>query len=230
MTEEEWLSGKFSYMLIEGLRQAFRVSRTKAGKRRLRLYVCACLRRIWDALEFESQELIERLEAICIGLEPEDNLATLAEKANHRASLHWSTNDWDSMTRFAVYYAMATSQVAEGSSRAEAMVQATLSTRVRARYPSAFAPEVQKVLHDAHTAHVAILHDIFGNPFRPLPPRGFPAEARGLAQAWSDGDTSVLPVLIDALTDLGEDEAAAHLRQPLHVHGCHVIDWILGRQ
>ena len=50
----------------------------------------------------------------------------------------------------------------------------------------------------------------------------------GLAQACYD-DQSHYPLMADALADLGEEAAAAHCRQPRHVKGCHVVDWILGR-
>jgi hypothetical protein len=38
-----------------------------------------------------------------------------------------------------------------------------------------------------------------------------------------------LAMLADALVDLGEEGAAAHLREGSHVKGCHVLDWVLGR-
>jgi hypothetical protein len=36
-------------------------------------------------------------------------------------------------------------------------------------------------------------------------------------------------VLADALTDLGEEQAATHCRQATHARGCHAIDWVLRR-
>jgi hypothetical protein len=50
-----------------------------------------------------------------------------------------------------------------------------------------------------------------------------------LAQACYEGDRSLLPVLADALTDLGEEAAAEHCRQEGHARGCHVIDWVRGQ-
>jgi hypothetical protein len=229
MTGEEWLNGKQSIMLIEGLRQTFSAGRTKESRRRLRLFSCAALRRVWDILEPESQVLVERLEAVCVGLEPENNLKTLAETAGHRATLHWYANVWDQYLRQAVSHAVGLRHTAQGASSAASLVAAALLNRLLP--PTAGGPLVlqSEITLWQYAAQCAILHDIFGNPFHPLPPREFPVEARGLAQAWLHGETSVLPVLIDALSDLGEDGAVAHLRQPTHVRGCHVIDWVLGR-
>jgi hypothetical protein len=79
---------------------------------------------------------------------------------------------------------------------------------------------------------VALLRCLFGNPFRPLPARAFPAEMRGLAEACYATFPKQAPelgLLADALADLGEEEASAHLRQREHVKGCHVLDWVTGR-
>jgi hypothetical protein len=76
--------------------------------------------------------------------------------------------------------------------------------------------------------HAGLLREIFGDPFRPMPQRKFPAEVRGLAQSCYE-DPTHYRLLSDALADLGEDAAAEHCRQPRHVRGCHVVDWILGK-
>ena len=38
------------------------------------------------------------------------------------------------------------------------------------------------------------------------------------------------PILADALDDLGEGQAAEHCRRGGHVKGCHVLDWVLGKE
>ena len=80
-------------------------------------------------------------------------------------------------------------------------------------------------------AHERVAHHrLFGRLFRPLPPRPFPPHVAGLAQSIYDGDYGLYPVLADALADLGEDQAAAHCQEPLHVKGCHVVDAILRKE
>jgi hypothetical protein len=76
-----------------------------------------------------------------------------------------------------------------------------------------------------------LLRDVVGNPWRPLPARTFPPHVVGLAEACHAAFPDVgapFAILADALLDLGEEEAAAHCREPLHTRGCHVVDWVLG--
>src|SRR5205807_2238821 len=64
-----------------------------------------------------------------------------------------------------------------------------------------------------HKAVVPIIHDIAGNPFRPLPRRTFPAAVLGLARSCCDAFPVVSPdyrVLADAMDELGESEVASH--------------------
>jgi hypothetical protein len=78
-----------------------------------------------------------------------------------------------------------------------------------------------------------LMRCLFGNPWRPRPPRTFPAHVTGLAQSIDAAFPGVSPeyaILADALEELGEVEAAAHCRTELHAKGCHVLDWITGRE
>src|SRR5262249_60604299 len=77
------------------------------------------------------------------------------------------------------------------------------------------------------------LRCVLGTPSRPLPTRPLPAEVRGLAEvcyAALPEQSPELAVLADALDDLGEEQAASHLREGTHAKGCHVLDWVLGRK
>jgi hypothetical protein len=92
-----------------------------------------------------------------------------------------------------------------------------------------------------------VMRDIFGNPFRPLPPLppsvlGWHGglvvqlalaayEQRSLPAGTLEPDR--LAVLADALEDAGcqDDEIVGHLRGPgPHVRGCNVIDLLTGRR
>src|SRR5262249_55097999 len=78
-----------------------------------------------------------------------------------------------------------------------------------------------------------LLRDISGNPFRPLSGRTFPPHVVGLAEACYAAlpdVTDQFMILADALDDLGENWAAAHCRESLHVKGCHALDWILKKE
>jgi hypothetical protein len=86
-----------------------------------------------------------------------------------------------------------------------------------------------------------LIRDLFGNPFRPAP------TIERATLAWNDGTvvrlaTAIyeerafdrMPVLADALQEAGceEGEILGHCRQPdtVHVRGCHVLDWLLGKR
>ena len=82
-------------------------------------------------------------------------------------------------------------------------------------------------------AQAALLRDIFGNPFHPIP---FATNWNTSAIALLAGDTyknrdfEKMPILADALTVAGCDneEMIDHARdQPPHVRGCWVVDLLL---
>ncbi len=86
------------------------------------------------------------------------------------------------------------------------------------------------------SVQAALLHCIFGNPFRRvvLDPRWRSESAVALARtAYDTRNFTLLPILADALEDAGCDHAdlLAHCRDPkaLHARGCWVVDQILGR-
>jgi hypothetical protein len=82
---------------------------------------------------------------------------------------------------------------------------------------------------------VALVHCVFGNPFRPVTPN--PAwlsrTATDIArQMYGSRDFGAMPILADALQDAGcdRDEVLDHCRGPgPHARGCWVVDLVLGR-
>ncbi len=80
---------------------------------------------------------------------------------------------------------------------------------------------------------VSLVHEVFGNPFRPTAFRGqwrtgaVMALARGM---YETRDFAVMPILGDALEDAGCDgeDMLGHCRGPgPHVRGCWVVDRVL---
>jgi hypothetical protein len=84
-------------------------------------------------------------------------------------------------------------------------------------------------------AQVRLLHDIIGNPFRPLTftPAWRTAGAVALAQTmYDDRRFDDMPLLADALEEAGctEEAILKHCREPgEHVRGCWVVDLILDK-
>lgn len=58
----------------------------------------------------------------------------------------------------------------------------------------------------------------------------FPAHVKGLAsQIYENRDWSLMPILANALAEMGLEDFAQHCRQPVHAKGCHVLDSIMGK-
>jgi hypothetical protein len=75
-----------------------------------------------------------------------------------------------------------------------------------------------------------ILRDIFGNPFRPLPPR--PKAIAPLAEQIYAGAWDKIPLLGEWLQEHGYWSEGEHCLDPNnhHVKGCWVVDWVTGRE
>ena len=78
------------------------------------------------------------------------------------------------------------------------------------------------------------VHDLFGNPFRPVSfdPRWKTADVVALARGiYDERAFDRMPLLADALMDAGcsDDRVIAHCREPgAHYRGCWVVDAVLG--
>jgi hypothetical protein len=229
MTEAEWLEGARPGAMVSFLRQR------KASARKLRPFGCACCRRVWGLLPGEaSRQAVEVAERFADGLARRKDLdAALRACAAGAAG---APHDPAAM-------------VVEASLQKAAWV-ASYNARVRAARTGPI--EVSQLT--AHTAAVEeegraqgrLLHDAFGNPFRPA----------SIEPAWLAGGGGVIPrlaqaiyeeralpsglldvtrlcVLADALEEAGCGDAAilGHLRGAgPHVRGCWAVDLILGKQ
>jgi hypothetical protein len=111
----------------------------------------------------------------------------------------------------------------------------------RTETPNAFYdPSHTTAWEQAHNeeqmAQVALLRDIFGNPFRPVAvdPAWLMSDVRILAEGvYQERAFDLLPILADALQDAGceNDAVLGHCRQPCeHVRGCWVVDLLLGKE
>jgi hypothetical protein len=83
---------------------------------------------------------------------------------------------------------------------------------------------------------VAVLRDMFGNPFRPATAahEWLTSTVCGLAEGiYAERAFDRMPILADALEDAGCDNAdiLAHCRgDGPHVRGCWVVDLVLGKE
>jgi hypothetical protein len=231
MTEAEWLACRRPWEMLAALR-ARHFNFVKAGRRRLRLFGCACCRRIWRLLDAKARRWVERAEGMADGgppLSPQEQ-----QELEQEARRPHSTTSVREQGRIAASYTLS----------AKVMMATGAGTIVGA----ALAMKTWKQKHDNRAAgrvclkeaaaEVALLREVFGNPFRPV--RLNPAWLRyqdgaapNLARSiYEERAFDRLPILADALEDAGCDHAdlLAHCRQPgEHVRGCWVVDTLLGR-
>jgi len=231
VNEAEWLKGDYLHLMLEHVRAKHSAARTRIGRRRLRLFCCSCVRRIWHLIDEPGRALVEAAERAADDLLSRDEWRLREQEAFDRCR----EKRWGPLfeTHQAVWSAVATTRAAEMAYAASSCCALALGReyqiecrkQVRQEDPGAFWR-----LHGEELARQGkLLLDIFGNPFRPPARRSFPGGVRGLAQACYEGDSSIYPILADALSDLGEEQAAVHCRTAAHVKGCHVVDWVLGK-
>lgn len=240
MTESEWLAGADAYSLLEHVRG-------QASDRQLRLFACACMRRIWHLLPVDaSRRCVEVTELYADGVVGERDLTDsihtsmqACEEERHRRQTTGGT--WTMAESYAlnavsrVHRRHSWEPTIGHSASAWAADEMAKGRSLPARMDR---PEAQlDRLRKAETARqTSLLRDIVGNPFRPV---GFDlawrtADAVAIARRIYDTqDFGPMPILSDALMDAGCDskEILAHCRtdEP-HVRGCFVVDLVLGKE
>jgi hypothetical protein len=224
MDETKWASSRNHVPMLSYLRRERKFLLTKAGRRRMRLFACAAVRRVWELLtDPRCREAVETMELLADGRADEGQRfqaykrALEAYYATHRAAAVGAALN-------SAYGAWMTCQAEAWRTRAA--VRAALGAEAGRRPPREVA-----------APYADLLRDVFGNPFRPivLDPawvkwnRG---ALRGIAETiYQERAYERLPVLADALEDAGCDNAdlLGHLRAPgTHVRGCWALDLLRG--
>jgi hypothetical protein len=176
-------------------------------------------------------------------LEPDDVLRQIAERCGCHEEVVWSANK-------AVVLAMDVRKHVEAKStalRADHILTAeALSPRsndyllYQMGKDIEFEEEELAVAEEASAkvkaSQVLLIHDIFGNPFRPVEfdPEWRTSTVVSLAQQmYDEREFGPMPILADALQDAGcaDENILSHCRGPgPHVRGCWVVDLILGKE
>lgn len=227
MTEAEWNSCTDVQAMLEWLGQA-----GKADERKLRLFACACGRRVWQLLkDAESRAAVEVAERFADGLERKSTLAAARSRARRAAVAQ----------RGAAYVAWR----AAFEKIQAAIVHLALGTVWSASYRPWFgvlAADMDDVECE-QAAVAALLREIFGNPFRRIavgrtwltPTVTNLAKNAYEERALPSGELDIarFGVLADALEETGYDneEILSHLRQQgaVHVRGCWAIDLLFNK-
>jgi hypothetical protein len=222
MTEAEWLACTDPQPMLGFLEDSGRRS-----ERKLRLFGCACCRRVWQHMNRHTRRAVEAAERIA------DSAARQWERLWYKVTT-WPEGVWtDGGTA-----GCTSSPYGPARFAANALVSR------RCDHQDAFDAVLGAVfLGDAEWSGQAhLLCDIFGNPFRPVTvsPAWQTPQVVSLAQAAYDQrelptgrlDPARLAVLADALEEAGctDGDLLGHLRGPgPHLRGCWAVDLILGK-
>lgn len=234
--EKQWLGataprGGLDYLCSDGWSRGAGLSehRRKAGRRKLRLFTCACARRVWELVPAgpcrAAVELGERLAegdnvAAQIAALPDGRLDAGVLSRRHAA--HAAVVCVEVNLRWASVVGAQAAAMAVGWALEEVENSAKLQTYNRGR-------------SEEEQVQAALLLDIFGNPFRPVAVerRWLTSTVVALAQGiYKDRAFDRLPILADALMDAecDQENLLDHCRSPgPHVRGCWVVDLLLDK-
>ena len=222
MTEAKWLACTDPQKMLEFLRG-------KVSGRRLRLFAVACCRRTWDLLNDERyRKAVETSERFADGVATRQELRDAHAFIDAICALA-ADGHFDDVV---VYYCLTA--VCDATAEQPDFASSCCWNAHQAIYRQA---EDRSGVAEAESGRQCdFLHDIFGNPFRPVTvePRWRTPGLVALARTIYEGRTfDRMPVLADALEEAGcsDTDILAHCREPgEHVRGCWVLDRLLGRE
>lgn len=212
MNEQAWHNAVDPEPLLEYLRG-------RTSDRKLRLFAVACCRRIWHLLSDErSRKAVEVAEQLADGFDSQAAVSLAGDKnyeVIRATTLYTPSND-----------AARAANACLGSGAWAAAWNVVSSAR------EAVHRSDHATAYKESRAQADLLRHLVGNLFKAMPTGPFAAHLVGLAMTCYEGFPEVVIdycILADALEDQGEDKAAAHCREPMHVKGCYVLDWLLCR-
>jgi hypothetical protein len=224
MTEKEWVAGG-------DLKKMLKYLHKRANERKRRLFAVACCRRVWTHLRGpQCHEALETAERYADDLVPASELSEAEEKAHEAYTIARQAGfEASVMASDAVY---ATTCAGVGWDIAEMAAQrAAAAVAAGAPKGQTRPARVAEV-----SAQLALLRDVFGNPFRTIavdPAWRTPDVVALAAGIYEERAFDRMPILADALQDAGcdSDDILNHLRDPhaAHVRGCWALDLILGK-
>ena len=236
MTEQDWMAECASSLMVRHLRGA-----GKATDRKVQLWASACVRVIWPQLsDFRSQNAVDVADRLAEGLAGDDERESALRAVVDEVVLPTAQQGLGVETRLP--HVAAYRLLMRGRSPAfEEWLSATATAAHAMTWESGTGT------WPAENVFVRLVHDIFGNPFKPVT-----LEASWLT--WNDGsipraaaaayqerslpsghlDNTRLAVLADMLEEEAgcrDEEVLGHLRGPqaVHVRGCWCVDLLLGK-
>lgn len=224
MTELEWLTCSEPRTMLAALDDS-------TSRRKLRLFACACCRRVSSLLTLVGSRVLEVADWYA------DQRATYAEcdEAHDIAYQEYEhpgdSVEYPNISLAVSWAALVREDGAFPPRYAEIVMENT--SRLGGDW-IAHMPLTDQQLRE-RTKQANLLRDIFGNPFRPVSfsPEWRTSTAVAVAQGmYESRDFGAMPILADALQDAGCDSAEVldHCRGAgPHVRGCWVADLVLGK-
>jgi hypothetical protein len=226
MTEAEWLGSSEPEAMLLFL------SQRQTSDRKVRLFGCACVRRVWGDL---ADEQLRRAAEVAERYADGGATARQLEAARKRsAALCEGVGDI-----IADHGPMAVVAICEKTAGWFVPSESTLAVASEAR--SDEGADWDAAHEQEQGVQATAIRDVFGNPFRPraAKPGWLTPNILSVAQAAYDQrqlpsgelDPHRLAILADALADAGApNELTAHLRSPgPHVRGCFAVDLVLDK-
>jgi len=236
MTEGEWFPAKNPSRMLDSLRGNLSASPTRKFSliptRKLRLYIHACCRLL--PLSSFSGKLEEAVSVCDQFIDGRLSLASLNE---FRATFHSQTPYGIRGPRDEIRDLCGAVLAANNRLWDACKQTGNIVTTERFVGGLDLVNEIRNLpFRNARVALCTLLHDIFGNTFRPvtIDPAWLTSTVVLLArEMYESRDFSAMPVLADALQDADCDNADIldHCRGPgPHVRGCWVCDLVLGKE
>jgi hypothetical protein len=236
MTEQGWLTCSDPRWMLGFVRG-------KVSGRKLRLFACACVRRIWHRMgEDATPKEVEASERVADGELSGDTLKEIRSRLGARGgySATWASSNALHAVLEEGDHAAATGAALHTADFFYFVAYEESPLAITGAQEDAFVAQTAQRRELA-----ALARDVFGDPFRSpsLCPHWLTPDVAALARSAYDErilpagtlDPQRLAVLADALEEVGCGEAIlSHLRSfnPLnpHVRGCWAIDLILGKE
>ncbi len=231
MTEADWLAATDPAPMLEFLQG-------KGNSRKLRLFACACCRRIWNALGYYevNKKGVEVAERYADGLATVEELLAAHDVIDASGDTRDTAADYVTAANLSVVC-----QAAEAAAWLAAFV-ALLNKNKDGNRPPSWEYRVEEA---ERREQLLLLRDIFGDPFSLayLDPAwlasndgvvGRLAEAAYQERELPGGHLSLarLALVADALEDAGcaDGDILGHLRgSGPHVRGCWAVDLLLAK-
>jgi hypothetical protein len=212
MTEAEWLTATDPKPMLDFIGR-------RTNDRKLRLFACACCRRVWHVMPDEAcRTAVDVAEQFADGVADRDELIAVLVGIESQGGYR---EDRAYRAATAAWHAAA----------------ASLARRDVAYFAAYHSAEADESAGEVVRLAIAnLLREVFGNPFRPVTfsPEWRTDTAIALAkQMYDSRDFGAMPILADALQDAGcdNDDILNHCRDAntTHVRGCWVVDMVLDK-